>query len=164
MHSPPRIGRRRPLHYTGPMRREFIRDTLLEIQGRWFFQEMRNDFSTHDEEFAEVSAEGIGDLVKPCILSTLYLCKVKYYGWFYLKKKTIRRKILRVTDFLYGNDGESLRCESFLDNQALRDIAVHILTHLAIQLGYAYVEYIDMSNDRSARYPENLPEARIYKP
>lgn len=160
MHSPPRIGKREQLRFTLPVRRETIIDALLQIQGRWFFEEMGSHILKTDKETPQVKWEFIDSYV---LQITLYLHKNKRYGWFYLKKKTIHRKVLRITDFVNGGEGRLLKYELFVDSPFLRNHAYSILTYTAKQLGYSGVQFTDMSKDRSAWYPEDPPKARLLK-
>ncbi len=160
MISPPRITKKSPLRYTGPVRREIVSDALLQIQGRWFSEEMGSHMLKTDKETPKVDW---GFIENSVLQVMLYLCKNEYYGWFFLKKKIVSRKVLCVTDFVYGGEGGLLKCELFVDSPILRNHAYSILTHLAVQLDYGGVEYTDMSKDRSAWYPEKPPEAWVIK-
>lgn len=111
----------------------------------------------------------------------IHLCTTT--GWWF-RKKEFSGKLLRITDVarpipieefegtvgyarrnMSMNDqivpykgGEPLRCELFLNDPQLREIAQSVLEPLAKKLGYSRVEYVDMSNDPSAWYPGERPE------
>ncbi len=69
------------------------------------------------------------------------------------------RRNIRMNDQIVPYEGEwPLKCELFLNDPQLRQIAHGVLEPLAKKLGYPVVEYVDMSNDPSAWYPHERPE------
>ncbi|TSC84903.1 MAG: hypothetical protein G01um101413_287 [Parcubacteria group bacterium Gr01-1014_13] len=75
------------------------------------------------------------------------------------------RRNIRMNDQIVPYKGERpLKCELFLDDPQLRQIAHTVLEPLAKQLGYKRIEYINMSHDPSAYYPgerSELPKAML---
>ncbi len=111
---------------------------------------------------------------------TLYLYRTNFW-----RVRTPFRNVLRITDFGESKDAiyrinngifveanyiipydglEPLKCELFWDHPRLRQIVRHVLEPLAKELGYKSVDYVDVSDDRSAWYPDEyreLPQARL---
>lgn len=127
---------------------------------------------------------------------TIDVFKVRKFRWWQIfrGKNTVGRNIMRVTDILGPNryitvernasigeiirersgcffppitGKEPLKCELFLTDPHLRNIAERVLEPMAKQLKYTRVEYIDMSQHKLAWYPgeprPELPKARLLK-
>lgn len=98
--------------------------------------------------------------------------------WFFWRKEHVQRSVLRVVNAhiyrsvpeismgtgIKSNDPPGVRCELYLADPRLRDIAQCVLEPYVEANGYLPVQYIDMSNDPSAWFqgerPE-LPKARL---
>ncbi len=162
MNSPPRWSKR---PYKGPLEREILRDSVVHIQ-RLLEKEMGAGLvSAKETAHVELEIDGEEDRANNIlgVHVTLYVRKEKSSGWWlFSEKNTVRRKVVRVTVFFFCDlRCGVLRCELFLANKIVYDVAQRVLEPLAKGMGYSGVEYVSMSHDRSACYPGERRELPV---
>ncbi len=138
-----------------------VRDRAISEIQHLIIAEMRDCFRNGELIGKETGYSGNTNL------QTIYICKEKRLAsWLFLRKKTLYRRLLRVVDvaepkpsgsyesFLIHYDKliphggpEPLKCDLYVADLRLRDIAERVLEPLAKRLGYSYVEYLDRSYD-----------------
>ena len=148
-----------------------------------FIQEM-NDCFDESAEHLEIKDGPFDKNGKfgECGSRTLYIYKYRRLGsWLYLKKETVCRNVLRMQFgevavdppqmrfgrmFNYYEYIKCIRCELFLADPRLREIAERVFEPLAKSFPLPSVYYTEQFTDLSAWYPgerPELPKARLLK-
>lgn len=143
-------------------------DPAIRKIEKMFIEMMKDCYGPSSKELVGIARDDSHTLI-------LYAFTEKYikYRLFFKKKgPPVRRYILRITHVLLAkqvtmfNQGV-LKCELFLNDQRLRNIAQLVLEPLKEKVWFRPgVEYIDMSNDPLAWYPDErkeLPKAQPLK-
>ncbi len=148
--------------YTGPLRREIILDAMKAIQV--LINKNRAECLVLNKEVASRDCGRVDDGNVFTAWVSAFIEATPWQSLFSNKSPFLFRTILRVKDFAYVEQQESLICELFVLNLRVKCFADCVLEPLAKELGYSCVEYVDMSRDPSAWYPDErpeLPKARI---